>query len=44
MPNRKIISVVMLSMLLLLSGCTGAQETTVDTGSNQEGARDETHH
>lgn len=30
MPNRKIISVVMLSMLLLLSGCTGAQETTDD--------------
>ena len=33
MPNRKIISVVMLSVMLLLSGCTGAQETTVDTGS-----------
>ena len=33
MPNRKIISVVMLSMLLLLSGCTGAQETAADTGS-----------
>ena len=43
MPNRKIISVVMLSMLLLLSGCTGAQETTADTGS-KEGAGDETHH
>ena len=33
MPNRKIISVVMLSVMLLLSGCTGAQETTADTGS-----------
>lgn len=38
MPNRKIISVVMLSMLLLLSGCTGAQETTVDTGSKVQKA------
>ena len=33
MPNRKIISVVMLSVMLLLSCCTGAQETTADTGS-----------
>ena len=33
MPNRKIISVVMLSVMLLLSGCTGAQETAADTGS-----------
>ena len=33
MSNRKIISVVMLSVMLLLSGCTGAQETTADTGS-----------
>ena len=33
MPNEKIISVVMLSVMLLLSGCTGAQEPTVDTGS-----------
>ena len=38
MPNRKIISVVMLSMLLLLSGCTGAQETTVDAGSKVQKA------
>ena len=38
MPNRKIISVVMLSMLLLLSGCTGAQETTADTGSKVQEA------
>ena len=33
MPNRKIISVVMLAVMLLLSGCTGAQETAADTGS-----------
>ena len=38
MPNRKIISVVMLSVMLLLSGCTGAQETTVDTGSKVQKA------
>ena len=38
MPNRKIISVVMLSVMLLLSGCTGAQETTVDTGSKVQEA------
>ena len=38
MPNRKIISVVMLSMLLLLSGCTGAQEAGADTGSRVHGA------
>ena len=42
MPNRKIISVVMLSMLLLLSGCTGAQETVADTGSKvQEATKQE---
>ena len=33
MFNRKIISMSMLSMMLLLSGCTGAQEITADTGS-----------
>ena len=38
MPNRNIISVVMLSMLLLLSGCTGAQETAADTGSKGQEA------
>ena len=43
MPNRKIISVVMLSMLLLLSGCTGAQETTVDTGSKVQKAVPQEH-
>ena len=42
MPNRKIISVVMLLMLLLLSGCTGAQETVADTGSKvQEATKQE---
>ena len=42
MPNRKIISVVMLSMLLMLSGCTGAQETVADTGSKvQEATKQE---
>ena len=42
MPNRKIISVVMLSVMLLLSGCTGAQETTADTDSKvQEAAKQE---
>ena len=38
MPNRKIISVVMLSVMLLLSGCTGAQETAADTGSKVQEA------
>ena len=38
MPNRKIISVVMLSVMLLLSGCTGAQETVADTGSKVQEA------
>ena len=38
MPNRKIISVVMLSVMLLLSGCTGAQETTADTASKVQEA------
>ena len=38
MQNRKIISVVMLSVMLLLSGCTGAQETTADTGSKVQEA------
>ncbi|MDY6296157.1 MAG: cyclophilin-like fold protein [Schwartzia succinivorans] len=38
MPNEKIISVVMLSVLLLLSGCTGAQEAGADTGSRVHGA------
>lgn len=38
MPNRKIISVVMLSVMLLLSGCTGAQETTADTDSKVQEA------
>ena len=42
MPNRKIISVVMLSVMLLLSGCTGAQETTADTDSKvQEATKQE---
>ena len=42
MPNRKIISVVMLSVMLLLSGCTGAQETVADTGSKvQEATKQE---
>ena len=36
MLKRKIISVVMLSVMLLLSGCTGAQETTVDSGSKAQ--------
>ena len=43
MPNRKIISVVMLSMLLLLSGCTGAQETTADTDSKVQKAVPQEH-
>ena len=43
MPNRKIISVVMLSVMLLLSGCTGAQETTVDTGSKVQEAVPQEH-
>ena len=43
MPNRKIISVVMLSMLLLLSGCTGAQETTADTDSKVQEAVPQEH-
>ena len=38
MSNRKIISVVMLSVMLLLSGCTGAQETTADTASKVQEA------
>lgn len=38
MPNEKIISVVMLSVLLLLSGCTGAQEAGADTGSRVHSA------
>ena len=42
MQNRKIISVVMLSVMLLLSGCTGAQETVADTGSKvQEATKQE---
>ena len=42
MPNRKIISVVMLSVMLMLSGCTGAQETVADTGSKvQEATKQE---
>ena len=42
MPNQKIISVVMLSVMLLLSGCTGAQETVADTGSKvQEATKQE---
>ena len=36
--SKKIISVVMLSVLLLLSGCTGAQKIGVDTGSNTQAA------
>ena len=36
MLNRKIISVAMLSVLLLLSGCTGAQETNADTSSRAQ--------
>ncbi|HCB92870.1 MAG TPA: hypothetical protein DEP57_03540, partial [Selenomonas sp.] len=35
MLNRKIISVAMLSVLLL-SGCTGAQETNADTSSRAQ--------
>ncbi|SFA77742.1 cyclophilin-like fold protein [Selenomonas ruminantium] len=38
MPNRKIISVAMLSVMLLLSGCTGAQKTAADTGSKVQEA------
>ncbi len=34
--SKKIISVVMLSVLLLLSGCTGAQKIGVDTGSKTQ--------
>ena len=44
MPNRKIVSGVILSMLLMLSGCTGAQEAGADTGSRvqvQSAARQE---
>ena len=44
MPNRKIVSGVTLSMLLMLSGCTGAQEAGADTGSRvqvQSAARQE---
>ena len=36
--SKKIISVVMLSVLLLLSGCTGAQKIGVDTGSKTQAA------
>ena len=36
--SKKIISVVMLSVLLLLSGCTGAQKIGVDTGSRTQAA------
>lgn len=36
MPNMKIISMAMLSILLLLSGCTGAQETGTDTSSKAQ--------
>ncbi|MBO6204135.1 MAG: hypothetical protein J6O13_11435 [Selenomonas sp.] len=36
MPNRKIISVVMLSVMLLLSGCTGAQETTAGSSNRAQ--------
>ena len=43
MLKRKIISVVMLSVMLLLSGCTGAQETTVDTGSKVQKAVPQEH-
>ena len=43
MPNRKIISVVILSVLLLLSGCTGAQETTADTDSKVQEAVPQEH-
>ena len=44
MPNREIVSGVILSMLLMLSGCTGAQEAGADTGSRaqvQSAARQE---
>lgn len=44
MSNRKIVSGVILSMLLMLSGCTGAQEAGADTGSRvqvQSAARQE---
>ena len=43
MSNRKIISVVMLSVMLLLSGCTGAQETTADTDSKVQEAVPQEH-
>ena len=36
--SKKIISVVMLSVLLLLSGCIGAQKIGVDTGSKTQAA------
>lgn len=36
MMNKKIISAAMLSVLLLLSGCTGAQENGADTGSKEQ--------
>ena len=44
MPNRKIVSGVILSMLLMLSGCTGAQEAGADIASRaqvQSAARQE---
>ena len=36
MFNRKIISMSMLSMMLLLSGCTGAQEPGADTANKTQ--------
>ena len=36
MPNRKIVSGVILSMLLMLSGCTGVQEAGADNGSRAQ--------
>ena len=36
MPKRKIMGWVILSVLLLLSGCTGAQDAVADTGSKAQ--------
>ena len=36
MPNGKIVSGVILSVLLMLSGCTGVQEAGADNGSRAQ--------
>ena len=36
MPNRKIMGAAVLSMLLLMSGCTGAQGASAGAGSNEQ--------